>query len=340
MKAAVVEKPGQLTIRQIPEPPLGDYDARCAMLFGAVCAGTDQHLIGGNFPWPIQYPTILGHESIGRIVEVGPRVRHFKIGDVITRVGTTPPEGLHANWGGFAQWGIARDHQAMKEDGLPDEEWSGHRINQIVPPDIDPASATMMITWRETLSYITRLGVKAGAQVLVLGSGGNGHAFVAHATNLGAARVALTGSARRADVAREIGATHFYDYTDANWAARIAEDFPQGFDVIIDAVGKRGQMDAALPLLKPGGTIGIYGLDDWNSLTLNPAQARGTFTYYNGGYDEAETHDQVIAFMRAGKLNARHWLNLDEPFALDDIHAAFDALRSRKLIKALIQLSE
>jgi Zn-dependent alcohol dehydrogenase len=74
-------------------------------------------------------------------------------------------------------------------------------------------------------------------------------------------------------------------------------------------------------------------------LSFKPSAARGTFTFYNGGYDEAETHDKVIDFMRAGKLNAAHWLNLDAPFALKNIGEAFDALRERKLIKALIQLS-
>jgi hypothetical protein len=43
--------------------------------------------------------------------------------------------------------------------------------------------------------------------------------------------------------------------------------------------------------------------------------------------------------MREGKLDARHWLNMDAPFALDDIEDAFAALRERRLIKALIRVS-
>jgi D-arabinose 1-dehydrogenase-like Zn-dependent alcohol dehydrogenase len=65
MKAVVVEQPGQLQVREIPEPTPGDYDALCRIEYGAVCTGTDQHLISATFPWPVQYPTILGHESIG-----------------------------------------------------------------------------------------------------------------------------------------------------------------------------------------------------------------------------------------------------------------------------------
>ena len=46
-------------------PEVGEYDALCDLLYGATCTGTDQHLIAGRFPWPVQYPTILGLESVG-----------------------------------------------------------------------------------------------------------------------------------------------------------------------------------------------------------------------------------------------------------------------------------
>jgi D-arabinose 1-dehydrogenase-like Zn-dependent alcohol dehydrogenase len=56
MKAAIVERPGILTVKEIPMPEVGEYDA--------LCTGTDQHLIAGRFPWPVQYPTILGHAVV------------------------------------------------------------------------------------------------------------------------------------------------------------------------------------------------------------------------------------------------------------------------------------
>jgi NADPH:quinone reductase-like Zn-dependent oxidoreductase len=207
MKAAVIEKPGLLVVRDIPMPPMGEYDALCELLYGATCSGTDHHLLAGRFPWPVRYPTVLGHESIGRVVEVGRRVRHFAVGDLVTRVGTLPTAELDVNWGGFAEYGIARDHRAARQDGLPAAEWNSFRVNQVLPAGCDPRAATMMITWRETLSYITRMGIGAGAAVLIIGSGGNGLAFTAHAANLGATRVAVLGSAGREGVARSAGAT-------------------------------------------------------------------------------------------------------------------------------------
>ena len=340
MKVAMVEKANVLLVREVPDPEVGDYDALCKMLYGATCAGTDQHILAGRFPGPVSYPTILGHESVGRVIEVGKCVRHFNKGDLMTRVGALPsPKGdFDATWGGFAEYGIARDHAAMREDGKPREEWDGFRVNQVVPEGIPPADATLIITWRETLSYLTRAGLSSGMRLLVLGSGASGLAFVAHAANMGASRIAMVGSPLRKIIALKAGATDFFDYKLSNLAERVSNVCPAGFDFIIDAVGKKGNLDKFLPVLKPRGSVGIYGLDDYGSCALTPTRARGTFTFLNTGYDEEETHDRVVGLIQAGKLDAGLWLDTDRPFPLSEINAAFTAVKNRKVIKALIQL--
>jgi len=340
MKVAMVEKANVLLVREVPDPQIGEYDALCKMLYGATCTGTDQHIIAGRFPWQINYPTILGHESVGRVMEVGKRVRYFKKGDLVTRVGAlrSSKGDFDVNWGGFAEYGIARDHWAMKEDTRPKEDWDGFRVNQVVPEGIPPAAATMIITWRETLSYLTRAGFVSGMRLLVLGSGGNGLSFVAHATHMGASRIAMVGSPVRKIVALKAGTTDFFDYKLQNLTERVSNVCPTGFDFIIDAVGKKGNLDKFLPVLKPRGFVGIYGIDDYGACTLNPTRARGTFTYLNAGYDEEETHDRVVGLVQAGKLDASLWLDLEHPFPLSDIHNAFEAVKSRKVVKALVQL--
>ena len=337
MQAAVIERPNALVVRQVPMPQVGPYDALCELLYGATCSGTDQHLIRGEFPWPVHYPTILGHESIGRVIQIGPQVRNIHVGDLVTRVGAPPSQGLSVNWGGFAQYGIARDHWAMRQDGVPDSEWRAHRVNQVLPPDSDPKAATMLITWRETWSYITRMGVGPGARAWVIGSGGNGLSFVAHAANLGAAQVVMIGSPGREREGRAAGAAVYLDYQADDLKARVAE-LPAP-DFVIDAVGRQGQIDLALPHLQPGGMVGIYGIDHLGQITINPHGARGTFTVYNGKYDEAEAHEAVMDLWRSGRLDASLWLDLEHPFPLQEIGQAMEAVRQRRLVKALVQLS-
>jgi len=342
MKAAVVEERGRLVVRDVPDPEMGEYDALCEILYGATCTATDQHIIDDSMPLPVAYPTILGHESIGRVIAVGKRVRNFKVGDLVTRIRAMPcpAAGLQSHWGGFAELGIARDHWVMREEKLPLREWDRARRNQLLPPDFDPAASTMIITWRETLSYITRMAVTAGASVLVIGSGGNGLSFAAHARNLQASKVVLVGNAAREAVSRKVGAGDFFDYKTDDVMTAVADAQGKDFDFIIDAVGKDSVLDAALPLLKAGGMIAIYGIEDYGRCKLNPTRARGSFTYYGEYLDEEEAHEQTVSFVQQGKLDASLWLDLDNPFPLDDINAAFQVLKRRKLVKALIKLKQ
>jgi D-arabinose 1-dehydrogenase-like Zn-dependent alcohol dehydrogenase len=332
MRAAVVEGVGKLVVRELPEPAMGEYEARCALLCGSVCAGTDTHLVRYDAPFRnwLRHPFILGHESVGEVMDVGARVRHLKPGDRIIRVGCPAVGGVQSGWGGFAEVGIATDWRAMQEDGV--DGWAGKTVQQILPPDIEPAVGTLFITWRETLSYLMRMGVGPGDAVLVIGSGGNGLAFVSHARNLGATRVTLVGSADRHRAAVLAGAHEVLDYRASGcWeAARAA-----GFDVVIDAVGKAEMVVEGQQCLKAGGTIGIYGLDERDAIRLVPGK---TFTFYGGGYDEAESHDTALRFYRAGKLNPAVWTDRSRAFTLETIGQALEAVRTRSLVKPLIQL--
>jgi len=341
MQAAIIERPGALVVRQVHDPAIGDYDALCEILYGATCTGTDGHLIHGRFPWgPVLYPTVLGHESVGRVIALGPKVRNYRVGDLVTRVGTpaSPRGEYNSNWGGFAELGIARDHWAMQADGLPEAQWKRSRWNQVLPPQFDPAAATMLTTWRETLSYLTRIGLKAGETLLVIGSGGVGLSFAAFGALLGAARVAVLGNARRAALAHDMGVTDFFDYRENDVVGAMRAAAPAGFDVIVDSVGQRDSLNQVLPALRPHGTAAIYGIDEFHEQRVNPGRVREGFTFYNGGYDEAETHQRVVEMALQGKLDARRWLNLDTPYPLADIAEAFAALERRELVKALIQI--
>lgn len=340
MIAAVVIKPGVLEVQEVPAPIPGEYDALCEILYGATCTGTDLHLIDGVFPWPPNYPAILGHESVGRVVEVGRGVRNFQVGDLVTRVGSPPlPQAnLDVCWGGFSEFGIASDHWEMRRAGLPSEKWSGNRVNQVVPPGIDPRAATMIITWRETFSYLSRMGLGNGVSLLVVGSGGNGLSFLAHACNLGAAPIAMAGSPARKKIALKAGVTEFFDYHQPDWPAQAARLCPNGFDFVIDAVGRQASAQAALGQVRRGGCFGVYGVDDFGQALLDPFKARGPFRWQPNEYDEAEAHGRVVDFVLSGKLDASLWMDLEHPVPLARISEAYASLRRKEAVKILIEL--
>jgi threonine dehydrogenase-like Zn-dependent dehydrogenase len=341
MKAAIVEAPGRLVVRDLPKPVPGPYEALTEQLFGSICAATDRHLIAGELPIPgISYPLILGHESIGRVVEVGVKVRNLKPGDLVTRTGAPALEGCQPYWGGFVEYGLARDYAAMRDDGLPEADWSPHAINRTLPEGTDPAAATMMITWRETYSYLSRLGVGEAASVLVLGSGGNGFSFAVLARLLGAEQVAMVGNPHWAAHAHAAGVDHFADYRDPGTGETLRAAVPCGFDLIVDAVGHKGGLEQVIDLLKPGGSVGIYGIEDLGERMgyLQALGAKGIRAHGPGEYSEAESHDEVVALLQAGKLDARIWFDPQAAVPLAEFPAALAAIDARRTLKAVIRL--
>lgn len=341
MKAAVVAAPGRLEIRDLPAPEPAEYQVLCEHLFGAVCAGTDRHLIRGELPLPgIEYPFVLGHETIGRVVAVGPKVRHFAVGDLITRTGYPAGDGLQAFWGGFTEQGLATDAAAMRDDGLPEETWQPHLINRTLPPGTDPAAATMMITWRETHSYLTRLGVGPGTRIAIIGSGGNAFSFLALALALGAGPAVMVGNPHWADLAARAGAAEFIDYR-GEVTAGLAAASAGGYDLVLDAVGRTGALEQAVDQLAPGGKVAMYGIDDLGERMgyLQTLAARGIETHGPGEYSEAEAHDAVVALLQAGRLDASLWFDPARPTPLARFTDAIDAIDARQSLKALIRLS-
>ena len=68
-------------VRDVPVPEIGPYEALIRMKTCGFCNGTDFHIIRGEMPVTVDsFPTLLGHEGVGDIVELGSKVRNYKIG--------------------------------------------------------------------------------------------------------------------------------------------------------------------------------------------------------------------------------------------------------------------
>ena len=340
MQCYVVEAPGRLALREVPIPVPGRYEALCRLKWAGTCTATDQHIIEGRMPFEVPYPCILGHESVGEVVELGPGTTTYRVGDHVSRVGAPArlAEGLGIAWGGYSQWGIAVDHWAMARDGIEPGQYRAALVNQIIPGDIPLQECAMLTTWRETLSFIRRMGVGPGSRVLVVGSGGNGLSFARHAVNLGAGWVAVAGSASRLRQAQALGAAAAVDYRDTDAAAKLREAMPGPFDFILDAAGSDGAMDPYLGLLAPGGTVAVYGIEAMGQYRMKPLAAPGSFRFYQGGYREEETHQAVIDMMRMGRLRSEPFMG-DSSYGFAELPQAFMDLKARRLVKARICLA-
>ncbi|MCD7895338.1 MAG: zinc-binding dehydrogenase [Planctomycetaceae bacterium] len=339
MKALVVEKPGVLKVCDVKEPPMGDYDARCQMVYGGTCTGTDLAVIDNEFAWGNVYPSIIGHEGIGRVIEVGKKVRNYKVGDLISRVYTREYDGLGLSWGAMCEFGLACDHGAMLQDGIDRAQWDMFCINKVIPEGIiDDKGAVMIITWRENLSWVNRMGVKPGDRVMVAGSGANGISIAAMCAIKGA-EVTMVGTASRRENAIQSGTANYIDYRDEGAVKEMVGKSARSFDFIIDAVGKKESLTPYMPILKEGGTAAVYGMDDYYNYTFNPILGPTSFRWYNAIYDEAETHEEVMDLIRAKKLDAANWIDMSANYTWENATEAYADVRNKKAIKTALKLS-
>lgn len=80
MKAVVFYGVGDIRLDNVPEPKIKDpFDAIVKITTSAIC-GTDLHFVRGTVSG-IKKGTVLGHEGVGIVEEVGKNVRNFSPGD-------------------------------------------------------------------------------------------------------------------------------------------------------------------------------------------------------------------------------------------------------------------
>lgn len=226
----------------------------------------------------------------------------------------------------------------MRKDGLEASLWDKNRVNQIIHPAIDEKVAPMIITWRETLSYINRLEIAPTQNVLVIGSGANALSLTNHCCNKGA-KVTAVGSPSREGDYRSLPLRGYLSYKAPNLEEQVRELCAgETFDYIIDGVGGDRTVNLLLPLLKDGGTLAVYGWNGRGGYGVNPFRAEHSFRVYANSYNEEESNAEVQALILRGKLDATLWYDMEHPVALEDIADAYDSLRRHEALKYLIKL--
>ena len=87
MKAVVYHGVGDIRLENVPEPKIQDANDAIVRLTASAICGTDLHLVRGTVPG-MKKGTVLGHEGVGVVEEVGRNVRNLKAGDRVV-IGST-----------------------------------------------------------------------------------------------------------------------------------------------------------------------------------------------------------------------------------------------------------
>ncbi|MBO4236180.1 alcohol dehydrogenase catalytic domain-containing protein [Pseudonocardia alni] len=206
MKAVVWQGPGEIELAEVPDPaPRDPGDAVVRLTVSAIC-GTDLHMVRGTMPG-MRPGTVLGHEGVGVVEEVGDGVRAFRPGDRVVvpstlccgrcsycRAGYTSqcdaanPNGPQA---GTAILGGPVDNGGF--DGLQAQyariPWADANLVPL-PDAVGDDQAIMLSDVFPTGYFGAKLAeVGRGDTVAVFGCGPVGQLAIAGARHLGATRV-------------------------------------------------------------------------------------------------------------------------------------------------------
>lgn len=346
MRAAIVESPGQLAVRDIPCPRPGPYEALVRTEIAAICNSTDTKILEGHLPFVQQYPTTLGHEGLGTVVEVGEKVISYRVGDRVINPCTlrTGVPDLGSGWGTFAEYALAGDFAAMTRDGVCDEEHGFDGVfetQKVVPLDIPLRQAILLSTWREVWSSFSDFGLAPGRSLLVIGGGPVGLSFVTLARQWGMEPVALaTRSQWKLEKAQRLGAQATFP-AEPGWTAQAKERFPAGFDYVVDAVGSAAVINEALSLVKPDGTVGVYGTLAERSLPLSldgaPANWRMVVHQWPNYTREAAAQEPLCQMIREGRISSEEFITHELPF--EQLADGFALIKQNRALKVLLRFA-
>ena len=344
MKAIAVIEPGTVRVVEVSKPELGPYQALVRTEAASLCNATDGKLVAGHFPGVSRYPLVLGHESAGIVEAVGNKVRNFRMGQRIIGglVFAFDDPQYASGWGGFCEYTLANDHDAMVTDGVADAAhgWAEvFEIQRAVPEDISVENAVLLCTWREVYAGFGDFQLQAGQDVLIFGAGPVGLSFVKFARLLG---LGYIGVVERNELkharALELGADEIFTPGSAE-LANLTERRGKPLDAVIDAVGHESIINAGLPLIKLGGSICVYGVISDPIVHLNKGAGPYNFNLYVHQWPtrrrERAAMEPLCAWIREGKLKAAEFITHE--FALEQIGDALVAAQGGLALKSLLR---
>ncbi|MCX5616906.1 NAD(P)-dependent alcohol dehydrogenase [Bombella sp. TMW 2.2559] len=275
------------------------------------------------------YPTIPGHEIVGRVIEAGPDVTRHKVGDIVA-VGCMVDscqtcdqcrrgeeqycrEGMNGTYGGFdvvektPNMGGYSKHLVVRQE-----------FALKMPEGLDISKAApLLCAGVTTWSPLRTWQAGPGKRVAVIGLGGLGQMAVKLAVALGAEVTVISRSDRKKQEALALGA----DQLLASSNEKAMQDAANGFDLIIDTVPVKHDITPYLPLLDIDGTIAMVGqigpLPESSSLPLVYGRRRIAGSLI-GGIRETQ---ELLDFCARKNI-----LPDTKTIAIQDINKAFDEL--------------
>jgi alcohol dehydrogenase len=329
MQALVYEGPGKKSWQQVPDPVIADDTDAIVRVEATTICGTDLHILRGDVP-ETTAGTILGHEAVGTIVQVGAGVKSRKVGErvlvsCISACGRCRfcREGRYGQCRGGGGWilGHTIDGTQAELVRVPFADTSTY----VVPAGV-PDEEVLMLADILPTSYevgVRNGDIQPGDTVAIVGAGPIGLAAITAARLLSPSHIiAIDQADSRLDAAKQFGADVVINNSVANVHSEIqwlTDDL--GVDVAIEAVGVPETFELCADLVRPGGhvaNIGVHGRPA--TLHLEALWTRDV-TITTGLVDTYST-PTLLRLVSARQIDARPFVT--HRFGFDEVDEAYD----------------
>ena len=339
MKALVKSKPEiGLWLEDVPIPEIGIDDVLVKVLRTGIC-GTDLHIYNwdGWAQKTIQVPTVIGHEFVGEVAEVGSNVPDLKPGDVVSGEG-------HVVCGKCRNCMAGRRHLCEKTQGIGVNRAGAFAQYVALPQaniwrhaaDLDRDVEAIFDPFGNAVHTALSFDV-LGEDVLITGAGPIGLMAAAVARHAGARHVVITDvNADRLSIAKKMGATVALDVHRTSIAEiQVQLDMKEGFDVGLEMSGNPSAFNDMLSNMCHGGKIALLGLFDndvaidWSRVVSNMLTIKGIY-----GREMFETWYKMTVMLQSG-LNIAPVIT--HRFGFTDFEKGFEAMRAGESGKVVLK---
>ena len=257
MKALVLEGVGRLVYRDVPEPVIMEPSEVIVRVGASSICGSDVHGFQGKPPGRTP-PLVMGHETAGTVVAVGPWVRNVEVG---ARVFIMPGIACRACEtcldGRTDDCRDRRFYGANMPGGFAEALVVDSSVLVPIPDGVSFDQAALIEPLSVAVKAVSRIHFLPGDTSLVLGAGPIGLMTTALLARYSPRHLIVANRNRDRDpLLRAFGATEIIDPGDPGFVQRVMDlTGGIGVDHAIEAVGVTATMARAVDVTKPGGTI-------------------------------------------------------------------------------------
>jgi L-iditol 2-dehydrogenase len=341
MRAAVLHGKEHIRVEEVTPAALRAGEARVQIQAALTC-GTDLKVFKrGYHARMLIPPTVFGHEFAGVISELAPDVAGWRVGERVAVANSAP-------------CGACFYCQAGQENLCDDLLFlnGAYARSIVIParlvqknllrlkPETDFCDAALVEPLACVVQGVEDSRLQAGQRVLVIGAGPIGLMFVALARHLGC-RVTVAGRGKkRLETAQRLGAELVLNVSEQSG---LVAAIPPGsvFDVVIEAVGKAETWEAAVRLVRKGGTVNFFGgCPSGTTVSLDTALIHySNLTLVASFHHTPRTIRRALEFIEAGVVRSDDFV--DGECSLSELPMLFRSMASgNRAVKTLVRVHE